>query len=423
MEAAGTATRGVASPLQARRWAVALALSANGWATTLTLITLGVLLPGINGTFQLSATQAGWLGGVTTAGYLIVTVPAAMFLARLSPRLLTAVSVGGGALFTFLHGVAPAFLALFLARLGFSLCFALRPASQALVIQQWFPVREVPIVQGIIMAMLGAAEFVALWATPVLVGVTGGWRQVYFLYGLIGVAITGLWVFIARPVAGSHGGPAPAPSGSATTGSSYLSSFRAVLRYREVWLVGIATLTSGLGWWAFGTFWPSFMLKRYGLSLAQSGFLYGVTSLAMVPSSLAFGWLGPRLRRRRFVLVGVAIAVGVSSVGSLLTGNFWVLLVLSLVSGAAWGYVPIAFSIPYEIEGIRPPEVAMSMSVIHVFMMSGGLIGPAMVGMLADLTGSLFFGLMVSAIIPFAMVFAVLGLRDHGPAHVTRAAS
>ena len=80
MERLGQAT--VQAPPAKRRWAVGFALAANGLATTLPLITLGVLLPSITQSFGLTDSQAGLLGGVTTAGFLLVTIPAAMFLTR-----------------------------------------------------------------------------------------------------------------------------------------------------------------------------------------------------------------------------------------------------------------------------------------------------------------------------------------------------
>lgn len=432
MERLGQAT--VQAPPAKRRWAVGFALAANGLATTLPLITLGVLLPSITQSFGLTDSQAGLLGGVTTAGFLLVTIPAAMFLTRADPYLLTAASIGSGAVFTLLHGAAGSFALLLLARLGFSLSFALRPASQAMVIQRWFPVREVPLVQGVILAVLGTAEFVALYFTPVLLEGTGNWRTVYFIYGVLSLGVAGVWLLAGRGGGSAFGvwfggrrgslGPAaemPQILGRGAIASRSLpktdlddgGSLRTALRHREVWLVGIATLTSGFSWWAYLTFWPTFMLESRDVPLATSGLLFGILSLATVPASLFFGYLGTRIRSRRMILVGAALAIGVSGIGLLVTSELWLLVTMCVVAGAAWGYVPIAFAIPYELRGIRPREVALSAAVINTFLMSGGVIGPSLVGLLSDLSGSLYAALMVSAIIPFSMAFIALGIRDH----------
>lgn len=401
MDTANTATIGLAP--SHRRWAVGLSLAANGWATTFPLITLGLLLPGIINTFGLSNTQAGWLGSITTAGFLFVTLPSALLFGNASPYLLTAVSVGAGAAFTALHGFAPTFALLLLARLGFSLAFALRPTAQALVISRWFPLREVSAIQGIIFGMLGIAEFVALNITPKLLEITGDWRTVYYLFSVVGVVITGIWLFAGG--SGHGASPTPAPPKDSP-------SIRPVFRHREVWLIGISMLVSGVSWWAYLTFWPTYMLQTFGTPLSETGFLFGFLSVATVPTSLGFGYLGTRIRARRLFLVLVAVTVGVAGVGMLLTGNFWLLLLFCGMMGAGWGYVPIAFAIPYEIEGITPQEIAISAAVINTFLMSGGVIGPAFVGILSDVTGSLFTALMISAVIPFSMALFVLGIKD-----------
>lgn len=403
MEAANDTAQSPADVPNRQRWAVGLALAANGWATTLPLVTLGILLPGIVATFGLSNTQAGWLGGITTAGSLLITLPSALLLGRANAYVLTAVSVGFGALCTFLHGAAGSFAVLLLARFGFSISFALRAPSQALVISRWFALKEVPLIQGIIFAMLGIAEFIVLNVTPRLLEATGSWRAVYYVYGVVGLGITGLWLLVGG---GGKGAP---PVNMQPAGSI---AIKMIFRHRQVWLIAIGTFLSGLSWWAYLTFWPTFMLKTYGTPLSETGLLFGILSLATVPASLAFGYLGAKIRARRLVLSLTAVAIGVAGVGMLLTGEFWLQVIFCIMMGAAWGYVPLAFSIPYEIKGIQPQEIALSAAVINSLLMSGGIVGPALVGVLADATGSLFAALMVVAVIPFTMVLAVQGIKD-----------
>ena len=393
------------APPSRQRWTVGLALAVNGLATTFPLVTIGLLLPGITGTFGLTNTQAGWLGSITTAGTLLVSVPAALLFGNISPYLLTGISVGTGAVFTFLHGAAPSFALLLLARLGFSLAFALRPASQALVLSRWFPAHEVPLVQGIIFGVLGAAEFGTLILTPKLLDVTGSWRVVYYIYGIASMGVAILWLLAGR--GGMNTATAPLPRAACRVASP-----RSIFRHREVWLIGVATLCSGVSWWAYLTFWPTYMLAAHGVSLAESGLLFGLISLVTVPASLAFGYIGSRLRARRLVLVAVAIAIGVAGVGMLVTSNFWLLAFFCALMGGAWGYVPIAFAIPYEIEGTNPQEIAVGSALINGLLFAGGVVGPALVGTLSDLTGSLFAALLASALIPFAMAPLVLGIKD-----------
>ena len=398
-------------PVSRYRWLVTAGLVANNWARTLPTISFGLLLPAITDTFALSDSQGGWLASSVRISNGFMTLPAAVALSRFSPLRLTIVSLFLSAGATFLHGLSPTLLALFLARLGFGFTLAIRWPARAVMIQRWHPLREVPLVNGVIVGLTGGAEFVAVFLTPILLEATDSWRAVYHIYGFFGVGILLFWILLGRE--------RRAPEVENPLASAGRSALANVLRHRQLWMIGLGTLGGAFGWFAFATFWPTYMLEENGFSLTRTGLLFGLISLSNIPASLAWGLYASRMRNwwLAIALSGLVMAGGL--VGMLLTTQMWALVLLTLAVGAAWGYIPIALSLPYEIPRIGAREIAIGTSLVMTLIFIGSILGPIVAGGVSDATDSLFGALLISALLPVTVTLTSVGLKGRGPAAAT----
>ena len=140
------------------RWVVLGAMVAGSWAMTLPALSLGLLLPAINESLHLTPLQVGWLGSSLRLGTVFLTVPAAIVLTRFHPLRLMLLSLAITAVLAVAHGLAPIFAVLLLARLGLGIGYALRTPAVSVLSQQWFPLKEIPMVNGIIVGLNGVAE-------------------------------------------------------------------------------------------------------------------------------------------------------------------------------------------------------------------------------------------------------------------------
>ncbi|MEE9285785.1 MAG: MFS transporter [Dehalococcoidia bacterium] len=398
----GTTVAGAS--ISSYRWVVIGAVVASTWAMTLPSLSFGLLLPAIRDTLDLSRVQSGWLGSSLRIGNVLVTVPAAVVLSRFNPVRLVMLSIGLGAAFTFLHGLAPVFAVLFIARMGFGLSFSLRVPARALLAQQWFPLREIPLVNGLIIGLGSIAEIVALGLTPVILDATGSWRITYHIYGLFGVAVLLLWAVFART--------RETPDFRQRIRAEGRGAIREALRHRSLWLIGLGSMGAALGWWAFAVFWPTYMLEENDFSLQRTGLLFSLISAGTIPSSVFFGFLGSRIRRRKALIMISGLTMAAGSFGLLLTTEMWLLVLMALLVGVSWGHLPIALSIPYEIPGIQPREIVVGLSLITTLLMIGGILGPLVAGAVSDVSGSLFLALVVGAATPLSMTVMAAFLRD-----------
>ena len=126
----------------AYRWVVFSAFVACNTAGFLVANTIGILLPSITEDIELSPSEQGILSSAPFWANLTLMIVLSWWTSRYRPKILVSVTIFLGALFIFVQGWAPTFLALFLGRLAFGVTMIAREPARALLIRQWLPQRE-----------------------------------------------------------------------------------------------------------------------------------------------------------------------------------------------------------------------------------------------------------------------------------------
>ena len=383
--------------LSSYRWVIIAGMVLTVWAMTLPVLSFGLLLPEIREEFSLSLSQSGWLGSSVQVGNLLVTLPAGFLLTRFRPLKVVIASLVAGTVLTLLHGLATGFVFFLLARIAFGISFSIRQPARAMLIQQWFPLREVPLAQGIIIGLIGIAEFAALYGTPLILEATGNWRAAYYIFTVFAAFTALYWIVLGRerdlPPPESRG-PAPPP--------------RAILGHPILWIAGVGAFCATFNWISLATFWPTFMLEDNGVARTTSGFLFGFGSLVTIPMAVGIGWLGPRIRARRALFMVSGLVMTLSCVGLLYATNFWVLLPLMVGFGVSWGYIPLILALPFEIPRISQREIALASALLTMLFLAGGIAGPVVVGTVSDLTGSMRTALLVAVLSSIGIIVSSL---------------
>ena len=100
----------------------------------------------------------------------------------------------------------------------------------------------------------------------------------------------------------------------------------------------------------------------------------------------------------------------------LVTTDVWLLALFATAVGLGWGYMPIALTVPFEMPRAGAKALAASSSFIMTLILGGSILGPVVVGVVSDLSGSRFTALVVSAVAPIAVTVSglLLGPRGEG---------
>ena len=368
------------------------------------LNTIGILLPSISSELHLQPGQQGILVSSAFWGNFALAIPLSWWVSRYRPKVLTMVTLGLGTLLLFLQAWAPAFLALILARLGFGLTIVALEPARALLIRQWFPQREVVLVNGIGNALYGLVVGGGLAATPFILGAIGDdWRVMLRIFATYFAVLTVLWTVLGRERVTTEYLKREVPR---ETGL-----LRGALNYRDLWVGGVGFMGATLAMSSFISFWPTLMLDTHHVSLAWSGTALAIDVFAGGAIGLVVGYIVMVRNNGKFFLKALGLLMATTYVGMTFVASVPFLLALAFLNGAAWGFWPILHTVPFQLPGIRPREVAVALA-FTAMMISGGIaLGPLIAGFLQEALGDLRLTLLIISFTPLSLSIAGILLR------------
>ena len=390
----------------AYRWVVMGIWLTASVAGFMIMSTIGILLPAISAELGLSPFQQGMLGSSAYWGNLVLAIPIGWWASRFSPRILTSVTLALGTLFLLAQSLSPGFVLLLLGRVAFGVSVIARQPARALLTQQWFPQRQVVLVNSISNAMFGLVVGGGVAGSPfILAALSDDWRATLLWFvGLFGV-LTILWLIFGRErVTAEY---------RQRLGSQDVNVLKGALRYRDLWIGGLGFVGATMSWSAFLSFYPTLMLDTYQVSLIWSGGILAVGIFVGGLCGLGFGWLVMVSDQGRTVLLGTGAVMAVTFAAMTLTGSLPVLLALTIVNGIAWGFWPVLYSVPFNLPGIRPREIAVSLAFIQMSSSAGIALGPLIAGIIQELTGDLRLSLIVVSFASLSLCGAGL-IMKHG---------
>ena len=284
-------------PVLAYRWVVMgiwLTASVSGF---MIMSTIGILLPAISAEFGLSPFQQGMLGSAAYWGNLALAIPLGWWTSRFTPKILTTVTMVLGTLFLLAQALSPGFAALILGRMAFGISVIARQPARAFLTQQWFPARQVVLVNSISNAMFGLVVGGGVAASPfILIALGDDWRATLLSFVALFAVMTILWMIFGKERVTSEY--------RARLAAQDASVLKGTLRYRDLWIGGLGFVGATTAWSGFLSFYPTLMLDNHQMPLVWSG---GILALGIFMGGicgLGFGWVVMVSDRGRTILLG-----------------------------------------------------------------------------------------------------------------------
>jgi len=336
----------------------------------------------------LSDAGAAFLTGVPLAlFYVVCGIPIAWLADRSNRRNIVAVSLVLWSGFTVLCGLSVSYLQFLLSRIGVGVGEAGGTPSSTSIVSDCFPAERRPMALSVF--ALGAP--IGAWLGADLAGAVAqahGWRAAFFALGVPGVVL-GLLVFltIREPRRGQLDAMAAEHRASFSASLAFLWRQRAA--FHVIMGSGVCSLWGwGLVWWT-----PTFLLRTYGLNVAQAGALTGHIHLVgglLATASAAWFMSRPNMLDARRVLWMLGLVIGCATVPSLIaywTHSLWVARLMF------WAYIPAIYFFIGPcmalVLNLAPPQMrstftAWSVLVGNVFNL---IVAPQFVGILSDWFG------------------------------------
>ncbi|MBV8910826.1 MAG: MFS transporter [Gammaproteobacteria bacterium] len=334
---------------------------------------------------SLTDTGAAFLTGPPLAlFYVVCGIPIAWFADRSNRRNIVAVSLIVWSAFTAFCGMAVNYWQFLVSRIGAGVGEAgATPPSIALV-SDCFPAER----RAMALSVFALGAPVGAWLAADVAGAAAqiyGWRGAFFALGVPGVLLGALvFATIREPHRGRLDAAAAAGQASASESLAFLWRQRAA--FHVIMGAGVCSLWGwGLVWWT-----PTFLLRTYGLTVAEAGAITGhIHLVGGILSTLAAAWLmsRPLMLDPRRMLWALAVVIGCCTIPSVVaysTHSLWLARVMF------WAFIPaiyffigpcMALVANLAPSNMRATFTAWSVLVGNVFNL---IVAPQAVGLLSD---------------------------------------
>lgn len=362
-------------------WLILVVLLLFSIAAPLNQFKVPPIMPIIMASLGLSVSGAGLLMSVYAITGLILALPSGFILQRTGFKITGIIAGGSIVIGSVLGALSMTNGTLLFSRVvegaGTSFMAVLAPA----LIAQWFIASKRGTAMGIWSTWVSLGTALTLIVAPP-VAQAYGWRAVWWLGALYALAVTVLYLVVVRP-APLAGAPAASSAEQAQAASAGMGR---VLRNRNIWLLSVAFAAFNAAVIGVSTYMPTFLSTQRGITLGQAAVLAAIPTLITLISSPGSGVISDKIgSRKKPYLVGFAASIILLPLFGFATGGALVLVLI--VSGLAVGLIPTTiFSGAVESAGDERLG-GMAMAVIMVGQNAGMLLGPVILGTLAQSAG------------------------------------
>jgi cyanate permease len=365
---------------------------------------IGPIAPLLIAHYNINNATAGFLTSIYFLVHIPLAIPASLVVNRigLKASITLGALLGSVSLLSFL--AIDSFALLLATRAISSLGFILMFPATGPLFMQWFPSKEIPLINGalVLAASLGVA-FTNFLIAPL--SNIFGWEVA--LSGVGGLALLSAitWIFFG-PSSRAPIVPTNLPS---------IQRFREILTSRNTLLIAAADACAS-GLLIVSLAWlPTLYHQVHGISLAETGVLMGTMSVSGSIGLVLATLLTAATRKRRPFIITAGSVIGFAGLAAILVGNLTALYVIVAVLGVmCWLYLPALLTIPMELYRNDPDRVTMVLGVLLTSSSVIGAFAPAVAGAIADLTGSLIPGILIFVVVSWGLAIAGILLPETG---------
>jgi len=300
-------------------------------------------------------------------GYLVSNAGGGVLVDWLGARALLTVSCAGAGLFMILFGSTTSVPLGLAVQAAVGLFAGVDFAAGLKMISEWFAVEQVGLASGIFMTATSLGTVIANAIVPSLI-LSSGWPTSYHVFGSVTLVIGVLCFAMVRSGVPRQGRRESLPEPAA------------VLRNRNLLLLGIAGFGGLWGTYGFVTWSNTLMVKGSGISPVRAGVVLVIFAGVAVAVKPVVGWVCDRLGlglRLPIVAVLVYFALILLIFGRLHTYTQF-LWVAPLLGIGAYAYSPLTAALTPLLSGRR--SAGSAAGAVNAFWQLGSVLVPAVIG-------------------------------------------
>lgn len=380
---------------------------------------LSVAAPSMAKELGIGAVTMGLVFSAFSWSYALAQVPGGIFLDRMGVRITYFLSVASWSVFTALQGFSTGLVSLVAYRLGLGAAEAPCFPANSRVLVTWFPQRERARANSVYsVGMYFGIAFLSpllFWITQAL-----GWRALFMIVGVIGIAFAGIWYGLYRDphhsgwvnqaeldlIAEGGGGSGPESKAFAW------SDVRWLLRQRQVFGASIGQFATNSTLVFFLTWFPTYLATERHMAWLKVGFFAVLPFIAASVGVLVGGQVSDALVKRsgsatfgrKLPIVGGLLLSSTIVSAAFLKSDLLVIAVMS-VAFFGQGMSNLGWTL---ISDVAPKRlIGLTGGVFNFCTNLAGIVTPIIIGIVVAKTGSFFGGLA------FIGVVALIGALSY----------
>jgi len=373
-----------------------------------------LLLPAMKDGLGFDYTHLGLLGTANFIGYLSMAIIGGFLAARFGTRIVLTLALFFMGVTMILTGLAQSFGYAFLMRLltGIGNGAAFVPAMA--LGSAWFAVTRRGFATGIVSGGIGLGTLLSGLIVPRILAIYGseGWRYSWYILGFSVLLASILIYFFVRnqpedkgllPVGETESKP---KVNFEEDKKKPVGTWRTVCQMKSLWYLGLVYFFYGLSYIIYIVFFAAYLVKEIGYSDAWAGGLWAAVGGMSVFCGIIWGGISDRFGRGK----GAAVAYFVLGLSyiifALIKTKIGFYSSAVLFGFTAWSIPTIMAATAGDLVG--PKLAPAGLGFVTLFFGIGQSIGPALGGLLADVSGSFVLPFLIAGGVSFlGMIFSL----------------
>ena len=356
---------------------------------------------------DLSYTQLGIVLGAWQLVFMATAAPAGWLIDRLGPKRVLVVAAFVIAIAITLRSTVNGFGLLLFSVAFFGIGGPVTAVGLAKLVADWFTGQSRGLASGIYITGAAAGiAFVLALTHPVFLPLTGGWRQAHILYGAIAFVIAIVWLLFGRD------SPQNLSDRKRSRETRARASYWQVITQPAVWMVILVGFAGFLANHGVRNWLPE-ILENAGVSPTNAGLLAAMPALTGIVGSIVILRLATRRANARLPTIISLLVISSAAILAIVLTDGWLLVAAIALEGfCAAAFAPLMLNTLMEMPSVGARNTGAAAGLYFAVGELGGTLGPLLMGVAADLTGSFIVGMAMVASIVFVMIVPALRIRD-----------
>jgi MFS family permease len=360
---------------------------------------LGMLLPSMGVSLQLTYSQMGLISTANFVGYLLAVLFCGYLSSLLGSRLLIFLALLLVAVSMLLVSRANSFMtvALFYTLTGMGSGASNVPVMA--LVTSWFGSRHRGKAAGFIVIGSGFAILLSGKLIPFLnqLRESDGWRISWLVLGIIVLFISVICFLVIRDSPRELGlKPYTGKKSSHQGGNAYFDDGQPSVTRKEIYHLGAIYFLFGYTYVIYATFIVTTLVQERGFSEAVAGNFWSWVGFLSLFSGPVFGTLSDRLGRKTGLIMVFSIQLCAYLLVALSLPGIFLYLSIGCYGIVAWAIPSIMAALVGDYVG--PQKAARVFGFITFIFALGQIAGPAVAGYLAEKFGSFSSSFLMAAL-------------------------